>query len=363
MSCEQEQERTKSGLIRLFRSDTNTETDASASADRTLREWIQYRDQHPEFEPVFYESQRKRWLARWTVVRWTQRVWRKRTQCNVELIEMEPIPDADAVFITDTKHHMIYKFHYRDVFTNLLENLKYYTPDMLPAPKKPTNPWTNAEYTFAQTLVVCQSLLAHFLRKGQCPPPLFSAFWQSRFDIKRFQQENAAFLSQAAIANFFKELTDENRAVVNETIILLLQASGRMYSSHALQRWLQTPIADQTILHREWVALVRDFTLYSNLHVQVRPHWNSRAAIHADVRSLYARTTNTMRPVSVSNATSDSATSEPVLLQFTMRLDPFSMGPALATAGSATASATAADADATLQMFQGLVESLFQRHM
>ena len=46
-----------------------------------------------------------------------------------------------------------------------------------------------------------------------------------------------------------------------------------------------------TPLHREWLSFVQDYTLYMNLHVQVRPRWINRAYIRRDVAELYGRTT------------------------------------------------------------------------
>jgi hypothetical protein len=45
-----------------------------------------------------------------------------------------------------------------------------------------------------------------------------------------------------------------------------------------------------TPLHKEWVALARDFTLFTNLHVQVRIQWYNPDGINADTRALYNRT-------------------------------------------------------------------------
>ena len=235
---------------------------------------------------VFATNQRKRWLARVVQLKWTQRVWLKKTQCNVDMIDMAPIPDADAIFMTDTKHRQIFRFHRRDIFTNLLSNICL-SDEMLPTPREPTNPWNNSPLTMAQTMGLCTQLVQDFAKRGKCPPVLFSAFWAARFNLKRFQDENSALLSQHAIASYFKDLHTDNIGVVEETIMNLLTAASLDYSPTAIRRWLhQTP---HTQLHRDWLAMARDYTLYVNLHVQARAHWYTTERIYVDVARLYNR--------------------------------------------------------------------------
>jgi hypothetical protein len=82
---------------------------------------------------------------------------------------------------------------------------------------------------------------------------------------------------------------------VYETITQLLSDAQLEHSPTAIRRWLrQTP---QTPLHKEWLQMVNDYTLYMNLHVQVRQSWVNLAAIFRDVRGLYQRTTRSL-PVS-----------------------------------------------------------------
>jgi hypothetical protein len=235
---------------------------------------------------VFDTNQRKRWLARVVQLKWTQRVWRKKTQCNVDMIDMAPIADADAILMTDTTHRQIFRFHRRDVFTNLLSNICL-SDEMLPTPREPTNPWNNSKLTLAQTIGLCTQLVQDFAKRGKCPPVLFAAFWASRFSLKRFQDENSALLSQHAIAAYFKDLHADNIHTVEDTIINLLTSATLDYSPTAIRRWLhQTP---HTQLHRDWLAMARDYTLYVNLHVQARAHWYTTERIYVDVGRLYNR--------------------------------------------------------------------------
>jgi len=276
------------------------------STDMTLTEWTEKIEQcqldhsvnsltsdlmssdYPErLTAIFAENQRKRWLARIVLHRWTHHVWRRRTQCNIDMIDMQPITDDNAIFLTDTKHHTIFRFHKQDVFKNLLTNICM-SDEMLPTPRYPTNPWTNSTLTMAQTMGLCQQLATHYGRAGRCPPVLFAAFWAARFDLNRFLQENSGLLAQHAVTSFFKDLHNENQLVVFDTIVALLTYAGLNYSPIAIRRWLsQTP---QTPLHREWLDIARDYTLYINLHVQVRTHWTSETQIYVDVRRLYSRT-------------------------------------------------------------------------
>lgn len=270
-------------------------------ADRTLTAWHEIKDAsstpfelaiygpsyRDDIADVFYRNQRRRWLARWTLQRWRLAVWRKRTVCNVDMIDMQPIADADAVFVTDTANRCIYRFHRRDMYTNLLSNICM-ADDMLPCPRPPTNPWTNQPLTLVQTMSVCQQLVADYARRGRCPPPLFAAFWAARFDLRQFEQENSAVLAQHAITTYFKDLTDDTHATVFDTMTSLLAETGCEFMPQAVRRWLRA--SPQTASHREWLAMVRDYTLYMNLHIQARPHWYTRDHIYGDVMRLFQRT-------------------------------------------------------------------------
>ena len=269
--------------------------------DMTLTEWVRKIGQceldvisnptvnyNIRLRAIFETNQRKRWLTRIVQQRWTQRVWRKRTQCNVDMIDMKPIADKDAIFLTDIKHHTIFRFHRHDVFTNLLTNICS-SDEMLPTPRPPTNPWTNSPLTEAQTMGLCHQLASDYGRRGLCPPVLFAAFWAARFSLKRFQEENSSLLSQHAVVAYFKDLHEHNMTVVLDTIMNLLTGAELEYSTSAISRWLtQTP---KTPLHKEWLEMARDYTLYINLHVQIRMSWYNEERIYSDVRRLYARTT------------------------------------------------------------------------
>jgi len=276
------------------------------SRDFTLEEWVKKIEQcerdvsdNPiaaalrppnycaDVRAIFAAAQRKRWLAYVVVRAWTQFVWRKRTQCNIDMIDMVPIPDGEAIFLTDTTHRHIFRFHRRDVFSNLLSNICM-SDEMLPAPRIPTNPWTNSPLTFGQIVGICHQLVADYGRRGKCPPVLFAAFWAARFNLRRFQKENSAVLAQHAIASYFKDLHEENMLTVFDTITILLTSAQLDFSYMAIRRWLrQIP---QTPLHREWLRMAQDYTLYINLHVQPRMHWISEDIIYSDVRRLYSRT-------------------------------------------------------------------------
>jgi len=292
------------GMIRLLTpapADAPTHIRNLWAGDRTLTHWYElattpttafedaiYGPEYREsIRAVFEANQRSRWLARWVLQRWRTRIWRKRPACNVDLIDLAPIPDADAIMVTDTTNRTVYRFHRRDVFNNLLSNICM-SDEMLPSPRPPTNPYTNAELTLAQTISICQQLVADYARRGRCPPVLFSGFWAARFDLRRFQQENASILSQHAVASYFKDITDDNFASVFDTLTSMLVEAGCDFSPAAIRRWLRsTPI---TPLHRDWLAMVRDYTMYINLHVQIRPEWHNQSYIMADIRRLYART-------------------------------------------------------------------------
>lgn len=243
-----------------------------------------YRD---AISDVFYRNQRHRWLARWTLARWHHRIWRKRPQCGVDLIEMEPVRDTDAIYITDTTNRAVYKFHRHDIFNCLISNICT-ADEMLPNPRAPTNPWTNSPLTLAQTITVCQQLITDYARRGRCPPVLFAAFCASGYSISRFLSTNLSMLSQYAITAYFKDIHSHNVETVVDTILQLLSSASVNYSPVAMRRWLrQTPI---TPIHREWLALARDYTLYINLHIQTRISWYDDDFIYRDVRRLYSRT-------------------------------------------------------------------------
>ncbi len=236
---------------------------------------------------IFYDNQRKRWLARKALNLWRYRVWAKRPQCGVDLIELGPVSDRDVVFVTDTAHKTVYKFHRRDIYNCLLSNICM-SDEMLPCPRAPTNPWTNAPLTLGQTISVCQQLVTDYAKRGRCPPVLFAAFCAAGYNLNKFLSTNSSLLSQYAITSYFKDIHDHNRPVVVDTVLQLLNTAGVSYSLPAVRRWFrQTPI---TPLHREWLAFARDYTLYINLHVQTRDNWYTEEYIYRDVRRLYSRT-------------------------------------------------------------------------
>jgi hypothetical protein len=259
-----------------------------AGRDFSLSQWITLLSAHETASAIFHENQQRRWRAKAAFNRWRHTMWMRKTQCNVDMIDMAPVKASDAIFVTDVKHQQVFRFHRRDVFNSLISNIGM-SDEMMPYPRPPTNPWTNQVLTLAQTIRVCEQLVEHYGRQGRCPPVLFAAFCASRYDVTRFKTENSSLLAQHAIVSYFKDLTADNGPVVEETMTNLLGDAGLNYSPTAIRRWLQMrPI---TPLHREWMSFVQDYTLYMNLHVQVRPRWITHAHIRQDVRSLYSRTT------------------------------------------------------------------------
>lgn len=269
--------------------------------DRTLTQWYELHttpttafedsiygpDYRSTMREVFESNQRRRYLARWALQRWRTRIWAKRPACNVDLIDMAPVEDDDAITLTDTAVRTVYRLHRRDVFQSLLSNICM-SDEMLPCPRPPTNPFTNAPLTLAQTISICQQLVADYAKRGRCPPVLFSAFWAARFDLSRFQQENASMLAQHAVSAYFKDITDDNIHTVYDTLTSMLVEAGCDFMPTAIRRWIRA--SPQTPLHREWLAMIRDYTMYINLHVQIRPHWHNQSYIMADIRRLYERT-------------------------------------------------------------------------
>lgn len=297
------------GRIRML-SDPDTAPSSHVTAwwwrDRTLTEWVKDIEQtecdisnnplmravYPptyahDVTAVFYMNQRSRWLARVVIQRLRLRIWARRPACNVDLIDLQPVPDADAIMITDTTNKRIFRFHRRDLLNTVMSNLTM-SDEYLPTPRHPTNPWTNERFTKAQTMAVCHRLAADFVKRGRCPPPLLSSFWDAHFNIKQFLAQNTAALSQQAIRTYFRELTDDNIQTVYETMTNLLSDAGVDFSPLTVRRWLYaTP---RTPVHQAWVAFCRDYTLYLNLHIQVRPTWYDTGNIYRDVRTLYANT-------------------------------------------------------------------------
>lgn len=238
-----------------------------------------------QMERIFFVNQRARWLASVVLRKWKTRVWAKRTQCNVDMIDLEPIPDRDAIFMTDTAQRQTFRFHRNDVFRNLIANICL-SEEMLPYPRPPTNQWTNKILTLGQTISICEQLAKRGM--GSRSHIFLAAFCAARYDTKRFATENTPMLAQHAIESYFKDLTTDNAATVYDAIANVLTELRLRYTPTVLLKWLkETP---QTDLHREWLKFVRDYTLYTNLHVQIRPHWVNMASIYRDVRDLYSRT-------------------------------------------------------------------------
>jgi hypothetical protein len=239
-------------------------------------------------ESLFYTNQRQRWLARIVLQRWRRRVWMTRTQCNIDMIDMEPVADNDAIFLTDTAHHQIFRFHRRDIFQNLISNICM-SDDMFPCPRSPTNPWTNETLRLNQIIHLCQQLYLDFAKRGKATPVLLSAFHAARYDLRRFREENASLLSQHAISAYFKDIHDDNRDTIYDTMIQLISEARVSVSPASVRQWLRDA-PPLTPKHREWLELIRDYTLYINLHVQIRPHWRSDYFIYQDVEELVSTT-------------------------------------------------------------------------
>jgi hypothetical protein len=236
---------------------------------------------------IFYANQRARWIALKAFNKWRWNIWRKRPHCGVDMIMNDPVEPRDALYLMDTRNRAVYCFHRRDIFTSLMSRLSA-ADEMLPTPRQPTNPWTNQELTLGQTIAVCQAILQHSVARGRCPPTLFAAFCAAGYNLRRFESENTSFLAQHAITAYFKDLHEHNRETVTDTMLELLRDSAVRYSAVAVRRWLRaTPV---TPLHREWLAMVRDYTLHINLHIQPRRHWYHDIAIYTDVRELFRRT-------------------------------------------------------------------------
>lgn len=236
---------------------------------------------------LFFANQRLRWNFRRFLNTWRWRRWCRSPHCGVDLIMNEPVEPQHTIYLADTGRRAVYAFHYRDLFTNLLARITA-AEEMLPSPRPPTNPWTNEPLTLAQTIAVCQALLQHYSARNMCPPTLFAAFWQARFDLARFETENTSLLSQVAIHSYFKDIHDHNRETIINTAIELLRESDIRFSLISFRRWMrQTPV---TPIHKEWLTLARDYTLYINLHVHARRNWYSEENIYRDVRALYRRT-------------------------------------------------------------------------
>lgn len=274
--------------------------------DRTLTEWhadmqkleedlsgntiaaaISPPDYTTSVRALFLTNQRKRWLAHWVIQRWRYGIWKRRAQCAVDLIEMNPVSEHDAVYLMDTRVRCVYCFHRRDIFHNLLSNLSM-ADEMFPTPRIPTNPWTNARLTLAQTISVCQQLMVAWGRAGRAPTVLFAAFCAAGYNVDRLRTEHSSLLAQEAIRSYFKDLTEDTQLVVYDTMMQIFAEMGLNVSPIAIRRWLRE--RPQGAQHRAWLQFVRDYTLYINLHVQVRPEWVDEDAIHRDAARLLAAT-------------------------------------------------------------------------
>jgi hypothetical protein len=199
---------------------------------------------------------------------------------------MEPVSDTDALLLTDTTQRTIFRFHRNDLYNTLLFNLAL-TSNMLPTPRAPSNPWTNKPLTYGQTMAVCLALLRDYAVRGICPPPLFALFWEARFHLPTFERIAAPTLGYYAICSYFKDVGSHNYDFITATIQNLLTQAGYFITEAVLAQWIRAQ--ELTATQREWVALVRDYMIYKNLHIQVRPLWYGVAGILDDVRELYAR--------------------------------------------------------------------------
>jgi hypothetical protein len=102
-----------------------------------------------------------------------------------------------------------------------------------------------------------------------------------------FERIAAPTLGYYAICSHFKDVGPHNYDLIVVTIQSLLSQAGYFIMESVLGQWIRAE--ELTALQREWVALVRDYMIYKNLHIQVRPLWYGTTSILDDVRGLYAR--------------------------------------------------------------------------
>lgn len=220
---------------------------------------------------------RQKMLFRMLLLHIRYRIWSRRPVCNIDLITLEPIADADAFELMDTHERCIYRFHRSNMYKSIITNLGTATT-MIAEPRAPTNPYTNNPLTLAQTISVCKRLAATV----PCPHPFFAAFWAARFDIQRFHTENIAALSQHAITSYFDEFNVENVTTIHGTVKTLLTYTNYLVPEPS--EWMGPfPFRD------DWRKLCRDYFIFVNLHVLARPHWSSNASIFTEAWTLAER--------------------------------------------------------------------------
>lgn len=245
---------------------------------QTLTDWM---IGSPLQKVRFLESQRRRMLFRMLLLHTRHYIWSRRPVCNIDLVTLEPIADEHVFELTDTSSRCLFRFHRNNIYKAVLTNL-FMSNEMVAEPRYPSNPYTNKPLTLAQTVSVCQRLVAMKIDHDSCPHPLLAAFWVARFDLQRFYTDNIAALSQHAIHSYFSDITESNVEVIRGTVHTFLLHTN--YVTPTTAKWLDT--TNPITLRDEWRLLCRDYFVYANLQVQSRPHWSSSASIYIDAWTL-----------------------------------------------------------------------------
>jgi len=266
--------------------------DNVAPAEKTTSYWLQECAKNPTADMLtpFYEKQRHRAAFRKLLLHWRLHNWKDRPAvCNIDMIEGTTLPEdsPDAVIVFDMRRQLKYRFHYRDLFSSLMNNLTL-ADELLPTPREPTNPWTNEPFTYAQIVAVAKYICRHFGKAGRCPPVIFSAFAAAQYNIKAFSDDNSSLLAQIAIRNCFKEFSAANQEILLDSMAHMLAEANINFSIVNLRRWLRSNPSPTQV--QPWLHMARDYYLYINLHIQSRPEWDSNSSIWRDVRELYRNT-------------------------------------------------------------------------
>jgi len=262
------------------------------SHDRTIKEWIdlieEYRygygeDTWPAFlkrpekrvfyrraeatelEKLFLKNQRMRWICRKFIARVRGRIMDKRIVGETDLYTMSPIPSHQCIRVYDVTTRSVYLFHKHTMIKLLLRPL-YYSNYGFASPQSPKNPYTNIKWNLWQLINITSQIMSANALVCQPIPSILSWFLKSKFNVKKFVEQNLKALQIEAAVHFFEDLDDADaKTVFLETYDdLSSYMDGHIYPIriHRIRKLLEVT-KDKELL-KKWTDIVTGFWIFYN---------------------------------------------------------------------------------------------------
>lgn len=232
---------------------------------------------------------RLRWILRKCIARIRTRIMDKRVVGTEDLYTLMPIPEEARVQVYDTKSRTKYVFHALTIGRTLLSALQYSNYG-IPAPKMPTNPYTNLAWNTSQLGSIVQQLGIYLLRHHRLLPRYIAKFRAAAYNLAQFTAQNASDLNIDAAIAFFKTPTDpEPMELYREILSDLYDNGDGTYRSGwiIIRRCVLGRLLPDTLMRR-WDALILSQWIWDN-HRRLHG-WMSQDDFNEEQHNLHIRT-------------------------------------------------------------------------